>query len=523
MKARPPLLVTFLLGALAVGGCAETARQRQLEAVAKDWCLTIRASQVIPIYPLSEDLQPGDVFLIDKPIAQQAREYVGKGFLALDDFVTRLPGPDYAAFYRAAYWDAAFAPLPSGHPRVDTPWMTKSGAGDPAAPKAPAAEGSAPQTPKPDAAAKATAPPAAADVRAPCAAFPTYTVKVRSNTAANLALPIKGIPFAMSLMGAESANVSVSLTGAFTYGSEPTDLLYDLLNWWDIDGPVQQKARAAAKEAAKKKGGWFAPPKRTVFLRVVSRVYLVGQVNVDTSGAGAFGFGADLGKPKSPILQKLNAATFDEDYARILNALSEPLAPAQEKAEGQAAAGAAQTPAVPTPSGSFRFTFATARSVGMQQTFDRPLVVGYLGFDVPVLRSGELGLPMDTRGLIEHPAQAPKPSNQPLLSEPQRYVANDINRLRSAPDPAKQAAWAEQVAGGLARSQVLQGNKPLADRFTGLEQRAKAAQATMPPNAETVSAIVRDLTGALLYCQALSDAHCREIHQLFTKAFQAGP
>ena len=38
-------------------------KQRALERVARDWCLTIRASQIIPVYPLDEDIQVGDVFV----------------------------------------------------------------------------------------------------------------------------------------------------------------------------------------------------------------------------------------------------------------------------------------------------------------------------------------------------------------------------------------------------------------------------------------------------------------------------
>ena len=42
--------------------------ERELEDVAKEWCLTIRASQVLPVYPLTEDLQPGDVFVVPSGI-----------------------------------------------------------------------------------------------------------------------------------------------------------------------------------------------------------------------------------------------------------------------------------------------------------------------------------------------------------------------------------------------------------------------------------------------------------------------
>jgi len=56
------------------GGCATHKMSGdQLARVAKDWSLSIRASQVIPVYPLTEDLQPGDVFLVQTPIEDQVK------------------------------------------------------------------------------------------------------------------------------------------------------------------------------------------------------------------------------------------------------------------------------------------------------------------------------------------------------------------------------------------------------------------------------------------------------------------
>jgi hypothetical protein len=98
--------------------------------MAKDWCLTIRASQVIPIYPLSEDLEPGDVFLVTTPIQTQAEQYKENGFLPLDMHLVRLDGLDYEKFYRKSYGttghaDAAdfwkFTPGPTPPPDPDNP------------------------------------------------------------------------------------------------------------------------------------------------------------------------------------------------------------------------------------------------------------------------------------------------------------------------------------------------------------------------------------------------------------------
>jgi hypothetical protein len=86
-------LLGFAAILLLLTGCASQRMSgQQLERVAKDWCLSIRASQVIPVYPLTEDLQPGDVFLVQTPAEEQVRVYLERGFLPLENLVTRLRG-----------------------------------------------------------------------------------------------------------------------------------------------------------------------------------------------------------------------------------------------------------------------------------------------------------------------------------------------------------------------------------------------------------------------------------------------
>src|SRR5688572_30598370 len=85
---------------LVLGGCGpERMASRQLERVAKDWCLSIRASQVIPVYPLTEDVQPGDVFLVQTPYEDQIKVYQSRGFLPLENLITRIPISGYEEFY----------------------------------------------------------------------------------------------------------------------------------------------------------------------------------------------------------------------------------------------------------------------------------------------------------------------------------------------------------------------------------------------------------------------------------------
>src|SRR4051812_27609092 len=75
-------------------------KKKQLSEVARDWCQTITASQVMPVYPLTEDLQPGDVFLVPMSVEEQRAHFDDKGFLPLDHHVARLTPDGYAQFYR---------------------------------------------------------------------------------------------------------------------------------------------------------------------------------------------------------------------------------------------------------------------------------------------------------------------------------------------------------------------------------------------------------------------------------------
>ena len=75
---------------LVAFGCAARQTERELAGVAKDWSMVVRASQVMPVYPLTEDLQPGDVFLVQLPVDEQQKAYREKGFLAFDNLIDRL-------------------------------------------------------------------------------------------------------------------------------------------------------------------------------------------------------------------------------------------------------------------------------------------------------------------------------------------------------------------------------------------------------------------------------------------------
>lgn len=328
-----------LAGLVAAGAAAacSTSKEHQLERVAKDWSMVIRASQVIPVYPLTEDLQPGDVFLVTTPVQDQVRIYRQRGFLPLDQPVTRLAelDADYQAFYA---------------PSASRPQAPRNGGGD--APVE-AAAGADPLR------------------SAPRAAFPTYDFEVDSSAGMKLALPVSGVPVGLGLMRSDRATGSIAISDAYTYGLSSDYLLTRLRDWARrerVEGELAMMAGSASE---------------TLFLRVVSRVYLTGAVVVSLHDQTAIAEGADAGV--SPEIGLLDSAAESS-----LDAFED----ARERISGNLSSD--------VPGGSLRLAQASQRNVTLSERFERPLVIGYLGFDVPVLRNGELGAPIATLSMLEN-------------------------------------------------------------------------------------------------------------------------
>ena len=316
--------------ALALG-CAST--EDELERVAKDWCMTIRASQVLPVYPLSEDIQPGDVFLVQTSLSRQADIYRERGFLPLDQLVQRLKDLPYADFYSSSYLTGTYAGVPHGRPG----WPT-NGAGGP--------------------------------MKAPRAAFPNYNFSVEKGSGIQLAIPIQGVATGLGFMGASRATGSVTISDAFTYAVDGESLVRKLYDWWLSDELLRETFAAIVRDTGE-----------PVYLRVVTRVYLTGKVAVSLTNLDSKSAGADVGA--APALELLDLSRDDptridssaKAYQDALKALSEPLNQS-------------------SPGGSVRFTQASRRAVSLDETFDRPLVIGYLGFDVRVFEDGGLSAPI---------------------------------------------------------------------------------------------------------------------------------
>lgn len=356
--------IAFIATACLVAtGCAQKQRREQLERVAKDWCETIRASQVIPVYPLTEDLRPGDVFLVQRPVGRQQEEWKTGGYLTLDDHRVRLgyvePADSttpatmaemYKRMYFNGYWEDGFGLKPNPRPIISNPGPIKPG--DPIT--------------------------QLSNANAPRAAFPAYSFEVVSGGGTSLALPIKGVPIGLSFMKTDSADGTVTLADAYTYGADALTLYNDAMTW-ATDPVVASMLDGAARQSS----GEESAASKPIFLRVVCRVYLVGSVSVSLVSREQGGAAADVGAKQEVSILDPNTAAPKAGFPKLLEALD----------AGANASRPVDAAGKLLPGGSVKFAWASERSIALSETFDKPLVIGYLGLDIPVFAGAEPGMP----------------------------------------------------------------------------------------------------------------------------------
>ncbi|HEY7117457.1 MAG TPA: hypothetical protein VH475_12790, partial [Tepidisphaeraceae bacterium] len=221
----------------------------QLERVAKDWCLSIRASQVLPVYPLTEDVQPGDVFLVQTPVEDQVKVYRDKGYLPLDNQVCRLYPASYFEYYRGRYGIDDSQAMPPGIWQFPT-----TGGGT------------------------------VSYAKAPRAAFPSYGFSVSRSEGLNVAVPVHAVPVGLNLLDSASASGVIALKDAYTFGVDEFELQQEATRWAAAHPEFIRQFRQVAT-TKDRKGEQF-------YLRVVSRVYMVQ--TVDVSLFANQGFGGDV-------------------------------------------------------------------------------------------------------------------------------------------------------------------------------------------------------------------------------------
>ena len=212
---------------------------------------------------------------------------------------------------------------------------------------------------------------------APRACFPTYTFEVRSGEGLKLAIPVQGIPVALSLMRAQAATGSVTITDAYVYGL-PMDQIQDRLEQWASAGHKDDLARLRAAVG------------HEAYLRVVSRVYLAGKVAVTVANSSTTSGSLSAGQDVQLGLPELKNKAAADNYLEALKSLNSAFA------------------STAMPGGAVKFTHATERGVSLEETFPRPVVIGYLGFDFPIMEDGTIGPPVATQDRVVRKVQ-PKP------------------------------------------------------------------------------------------------------------------
>jgi len=415
-RSKMGLQSWVVLLAVLLSGCAtQKISGDQLARVAKDWSLSIRASQVIPVYPLTEDLQPGDVFLVQTPIEEQVQVYLDKGFLPLENLLTRLSVSGYERFYR-------------GWPQVQD--------GDKAPPRTW-------QFPKDDS-------PDPDFSRAPRAAFPTYNFSVSRSTGLNVAIPVQSVPLALNLLDSASANGTITLKDAFTYAL-PARAMFDAIHQWcrdNADYLKQFEPKPSTSDAE------LSPSK--FYLRVINRVYLEKTVDVSLFSNRGFGLGGSAAVPQPvQLLNVANATEAAKQFAAVNEILSKAVSPG---AKDESTTGASESPAAQSPAvgGTVKLAMATSRSVSLVETFHRPLVIGYLASDFAIGAGGKCASPVPTLSVLERRTVAPGRTIE--------YQGCDENCsrirpwLKQAGSPQKLATWLEKEGGAIAIADLLTGD-----------------------------------------------------------------
>jgi len=262
------IMRTVLSAALLVClcGCQTAEENKQLSRINKDWNLLIRASHIYPVYPLSQDVLPGDIFFVSTYI-EDVSAWNQKGYLPLDHLVARLYPTNYASFYSNA-WPQFTNALPARW-LADNSWSN-----------------------------------------APVAGFPSYSFSVEQGGGANVALPIQGIPIGLSLMEAKRASGYVTLADTHTYGVDELSLREQVWNY--VTNHTREFSFLIDRNDP-----------TAYYLQVVTRVYTVGKVAVsmfnDSAAGGSLWGGAPKDVPIPPLQSGTNTAM---NFSNLVNTVN---------------------------------------------------------------------------------------------------------------------------------------------------------------------------------------------------------
>jgi hypothetical protein len=390
-------LTKVLVISASVVGCAGTMRDQGLEGVAKEWSKAIRASQVIPVYPLSEDIQVGDVYIVDVPSGQEQELWRSKGYLPLPQLFTRLDIPP-AVYVADMYRGGAYGV--DGSTGLPLAYQKGSSEQKPSDPTTIPSGGNETQ-PRP-----ARRPLQNWQKLAPQASFPSYSVKVGSSSGGSLGLPIQGIPVALGLLNSQSAVASVSMQECYTYGLPNLVVLNQIRAATQPSGSLHKcNLSMFAPQWSVQENGKYA--KRYRYIRVITQVYTIGRIHVNVADNSSSGGNVEVGLKQNLMLAD-GTGTVSDLLKKTLESLdgTGPTTAPNTKPTVAEDTGPTTAPTTKptvadgtdlTLGARLKFVVASDRSISMIEEFEKPLVVGYKAIDLPIGDKGVLGgIPVDT-------------------------------------------------------------------------------------------------------------------------------
>jgi hypothetical protein len=188
-------------------------------------------------------------------------------------------------------------------------------------------------------------------------------------------------------MGTDAGEGVITIKDARTYGIDTKSLLDDVHDW-------ERENHEFLLAYASKEG-------RTNYIRVISRIFLASKVDVSIRISQSQGGSLSAGAPKPVDLLSIKQAKVEgdmeaataENYGKSIDAFNESIG----KSLGIAKKGGVETI---LPGGTVKVVAASSRAISMEETFKRPLVIGYLGFDMAVGPNGILGPPIPTHAVL---------------------------------------------------------------------------------------------------------------------------